>query len=86
MRDCKHGHLARSCELCAYERSVAEYRYAIEEALHVLNIGRDVDLSLAKTWLKNALAEVIELPNAAVSGAAEPRTLDGMVGNSVGGQ
>jgi len=68
VRDCQHGHLARSCELCAYERSVAEYRYAIEQALHVLDMGRDVDVSVAKTWLKNALGEVIELPNEKAEG------------------
>ena len=59
---CKHGQLARSCDLCFSEQLINEYRYAIEEALHVLEIGRDVDVSLAKTFLKNALAEIIETP------------------------
>ena len=28
-RDCKHGHLARSCEVCEMERTIAELRNAL---------------------------------------------------------
>jgi len=46
-----------ACSVCA------EYRYAIEEALHVLKIGRPCDVNMAKTWLKGALAGIKRKPN-----------------------
>jgi hypothetical protein len=55
-RDCKHGHLARSCEVCELERERDGLRRNVEEALRVLEMGRDVDVSVAKQWLRNALA------------------------------
>jgi hypothetical protein len=56
-------------ELAQAERTVAGLRYAILEALHVLDIPRAdgdklVDVSVAKTWLRNALAGNAEVPNA----------------------
>jgi len=39
------------------------YRYAIEQALHLLELGRDFDISHAKVWLRNALAGLTELPD-----------------------
>ena len=43
--------------------SEAAYRYAIEQALHLLELGRDFDVSHAKVWLKNAIAGCVELPD-----------------------
>jgi hypothetical protein len=45
-----------------------KYRYAIEQALHLLELGRDFDISHAKVWLKNALAGCVELPDHIVDG------------------
>jgi hypothetical protein len=59
---------------CVRELQAREdrYRYAIEQALHLLELGRDFDVSHAKVWLRNALAGCVELPENHI---AEPRKM-----------
>ena len=42
-RDCEHGHLARSCEICLYESEIAELREDIELLLTLLEVARPVN-------------------------------------------
>lgn len=36
-RDCKHGHLARSCEICDLERALAEKERELAEAERLIS-------------------------------------------------
>ena len=40
-RDCEHGHLARSCEICQYESEITELRGLLEEARELLFVHED---------------------------------------------
>ncbi len=59
----------RACQMIETKE---KYRYAIEQALHLLGMGRDFDISHAKVWLRNALAGCVELPENHI---AEPRKM-----------
>jgi hypothetical protein len=76
-------------------RACAGYRFAVEEAVHVLAIHhhhpweKAVDVSVALSWLRNALADLYAdgPPNAhADLSAASADKVGRVVGNSGGGQ
>jgi hypothetical protein len=73
---CEHGSLRRSCEICERDERIAELQTCIRRLIK----QEDPDAQRVRfDWARDILHGVA---NAAVSGGAERRTLDGLVGSS----